>query len=68
MHRTSEAQLLPPMPETHTPKLPNFTIAGAPKSGTTALYHYLRQHPEVYMCPIKEPSFFAADDILPSDP
>ncbi len=24
------------MPPTHAPKLPNFIIAGAPKSGTTA--------------------------------
>ncbi len=45
-------------------KLPNFILAGAPKSGTTALYHYLRQHPQVYLSPIKEPTFFAADDIL----
>lgn len=39
--------------------LPNFLIIGAAKSGTTALYHYLRQHPEVYMCPQKETNFFA---------
>jgi SAM-dependent methyltransferase len=45
-------------------KLPNFIIAGAPKSGTTSLYHYLRQHPQVYLSPIKEPTFFAAADIL----
>jgi len=52
------------MPETPPPKLPNFILAGAPTSGTTSLYHYLCQHPQVYMCPIKEPTFFAADDIL----
>ncbi len=52
------------MPETHAPKLPNFIIAGAPKSGTTALYHYLRQHPQVYLSPIKEPTYFAAADLL----
>lgn len=34
-------------------------IIGAAKSGTTALYHYLRQHPQVYMCPRKETNFFA---------
>jgi hypothetical protein len=39
--------------------LPNFLIIGAAKSGTTALYHYLRQHPQVYMCPQKETNFFA---------
>ena len=40
---------------------PNFFIAGAPKAGTTSLYHYLDQHPEIYMSPIKEPSYFAAE-------
>ena len=64
MHRTSEAQLLPPMPKTHTPKLPNFILAGAGESGTTSLYCYLKQHPQVYMSPIKEPNFFAAADIM----
>ena len=39
--------------------LPNFLIAGAAKSGTTALYHYLKQHPDVYMSPQKETNFFA---------
>jgi Sulfotransferase family len=41
------------------PKLPNFFVVGAPKAGTTSLYAYLNQHPQVYMCPIKEPSYFA---------
>jgi hypothetical protein len=41
--------------------LPNFFIAGAPKSGTTSLYHYLSQHPEIYMSPIKEPHYFASE-------
>jgi hypothetical protein len=39
--------------------LPNFLIIGAAKAGTNALYHYLRQHPQVYMSPWKEPKFFA---------
>lgn len=39
--------------------LPNFLIIGAAKAGTTALYHYLRQHPQVYMSPEKETNFFA---------
>lgn len=38
--------------------LPNFLIIGAAKSGTTSLYRYLQQHPEIYM-KAKEPSFFA---------
>jgi hypothetical protein len=41
--------------------VPNFFIAGAPKAGTTSLYHYLRQHPEIYMSPVKEPNFFASE-------
>ena len=39
--------------------LPNFLIIGAPKAGTTALYHYLSEHPQIYMSPVKEPKFFA---------
>lgn len=39
-------------------RLPNFLIIGAQKSGTTSLYEYLCQHPQVYMSPIKEPHFF----------
>jgi len=42
-------------------RLPNFFIAGAPKAGTTSLYYYLDQHPEVYMSAIKEPNFFALE-------
>jgi hypothetical protein len=52
------------MSEAHAAKLPNFIIAGAPISGTTSLYQYLCQHPQVYMCPIKEPAYFAAADII----
>lgn len=41
--------------------LPNFLIIGAMKSGTTSLYNYLKQHPEIYMSPVKEPRFFALE-------
>lgn len=40
-------------------RLPNFFIVGAAKAGTSSLYEYLSQHPEVYFPDIKEPSFFA---------
>ena len=40
-------------------KLPNFLIIGAAHSGTTALYYYLNQHPQIYMSPIKETNYFA---------
>src|SRR6476660_7656116 len=38
--------------------LPNFLIIGSAKCGTTSLYSYLQQHPQVFMCTPKEPSFF----------
>jgi Sulfotransferase family len=38
--------------------MPNFLIIGAMKAGTTALYYYLEQHPQIYMSPVKEPDFF----------
>jgi hypothetical protein len=41
--------------------MPNFFIVGAQKAGTTSLYHYLNQHPEIYMSPVKEPRFFARE-------
>ena len=41
-------------------KLPNFLIVGAAKSGTTSLYYYLREHPEIYMSPVKEPKFITS--------
>lgn len=41
-------------------KMPNFLIVGSAKSGTTSLYHYLKQHPQVYMSPNKEPLFFCS--------
>jgi hypothetical protein len=39
--------------------LPNFLIIGAPKAGTTSLHDYLRQHPQIFMCPRKDADFFA---------
>lgn len=45
---------------------PNFLIIGAQKCGTTALYDVLRQHPEIYMSPVKEPFYFVLDGAPPS--
>ena len=42
--------------------LPNFIIVGAARSGTTSLNGYLAAHPEVFMCQMKEPHFFAFED------
>jgi hypothetical protein len=41
-----------------TAKLPNFIIAGAPKAGTSAIFQYLSEHPEVCGSSIKETRFF----------
>ena len=38
---------------------PDFIIAGAMRAGTTALAAALGEHPDVFMCTPKEPSFFA---------
>lgn len=40
---------------------PNFFIVGAPRCGTTALYTYLKRHPDIFMSAIKEPHYFAPD-------
>lgn len=45
--------------------LPNFLIVGAHKAGTTSIYHYLKQHPEVLMSSIKEPNFIASPFLEP---
>ena len=45
----------------HFIRKPNFFIVGAAKAGTTALYYYLKRHPDVFMCPIKEPHYFSSD-------
>lgn len=40
---------------------PDLFIVGAPKSGTTSMYSYLKGHPDIFMSSIKEPQFFAID-------
>lgn len=42
-------------------RTPDLFIIGAPKSGTTSLYEYLKGHPEVFMSVVKEPCYFARD-------
>ena len=41
--------------------LPNFLVIGAAKAGTTTMYFYLNQHPQIYMCPRKEPHYFSSE-------
>lgn len=43
-------------------KLPNLIIAGAPKAGSSSLFHWLAAHPEVYGAPCKETFYFIDQD------
>lgn len=45
--------------------LPNFMIIGQAKAGTSSLYNYLHDHPDIFMSPIKETRFFAFDQSNP---
>ncbi len=45
-------------------KLPNFVVIGAPKSGTTSLYFYLQQHPEIYLPKKKELHYFSYSKLI----
>jgi len=47
--------------------LPNFLLIGAAKSGTTALYAYIKQHPEVFMSTPKELRYFSYTGPYPED-
>lgn len=46
--------------------LPKFIVIGAQKAGTTSLFHYLADHPQVYLHPIKEINYFAWPDTMRS--
>ncbi len=41
--------------------LPSFFLPGVGKSGTSSLYEYLREHPDIFMPDNKEPGFFNWD-------
>ena len=47
--------------KSHTVRPPDFFIVGAARCGTTALFTYLKQHPEIYVSALKEPHFFGSD-------
>jgi Sulfotransferase domain len=51
-------------------RLPDFIIAGAPRSGTTWLYTLLDRHPEVHMAkPVRpEPKFFILEELYAKGP
>lgn len=42
-------------------KLPTFLIICVEKAGTTSVNNYLKQHPQVYMSPVKETNFLERD-------
>ena len=44
--------------------LPNFVIAGCPKCGTTAVYEWLRRHPDAATPQVKEPFYLRDRDYL----
>ena len=39
--------------------LPNFIVVGSAKSGTTSIWRYLNQHPDIFIPDIKEGRFFS---------
>lgn len=42
-----------------TKLLPNFIVIGAPRCGTTSLFEYIRQHPDIYLPSQKELHYFS---------
>lgn len=42
---------------------PNLFVVGAAKAGTTSLWRYLGQHPEIFMSPVKEPDYFTTRSV-----
>ena len=49
-------------------RLPDFVVIGAAKAGTTSLYALLDRHPDIFMPEVKEPEFFARDDLYAAGP
>lgn len=41
--------------------MPNFIIFAAMRSGTSSIYKYLEQHPDILMSSLKEPGFFICE-------
>ncbi len=46
-----------------TGRLPDFVVIGAMKSGTSSLYQWLGQQPELALPTMKEPHFFSRDEV-----
>lgn len=41
--------------------LPHFILAGSPKCGSTSLFYYLAEHPDIFMSPQKEIHYFSSE-------
>ena len=41
---------------------PSFFLIGAMKAGTTSVYRYLAQHPQIFLPKLKEPNFYWIDE------
>ena len=39
----------------------NLLVIGTQKAGTTSLYEYIRQHPDIYFSDVKEVTYFVED-------
>ena len=48
-------------------RTPNLFIAGFFRCGTTSLYNYLKEHPQIYGLGLKEPRFLASEYMKFSD-
>jgi len=42
-------------------KVPGFLVVGAPKAGTSSLYQYLQEHPEIYLPKQKELHYWSSE-------
>lgn len=56
----------PPKTKKHE-LIPDFLIIGAGKCGTTSLYMYLKQHPDIFIPKIKEPNFYGYENKAPEN-
>ena len=62
--RTKSGLAFDDIPERSGGRMPDFCIIGAAKAGTTSLDNYLDQHPDIFMCPLKEPHYFSTEAIF----
>lgn len=63
--RGARADQMTPALQNANVRLPNFVVAGILKGGTTSLNFSLKQHPQIYMCPMKEPRYFVYESNNP---